>query len=116
MTQRVNEQIGALPAIKAEAHFVKVGLQVLGADLVPCPCNASLKQREGRFGGGGVNVGSEADVLLRRVVHSLVPNVAHSVFVGREIIGYAIDNCFSKSFRSPHTLGAVREHTATRSS
>jgi hypothetical protein len=35
MAQRVNEQIGAFPAVKAERHFVQVGWEVLGADLVP---------------------------------------------------------------------------------
>ncbi len=37
MTQGVDKQIGAFPAIEAEGHLVKVGWEMLCADLVPVP-------------------------------------------------------------------------------
>ena len=75
MSQGINEQIGTLPAVKPERHFVQVGLQMLGAYLVPTPDNAPLEQRERRFNTVRVDVGSKPDVFSCRMVHSFMLEV-----------------------------------------
>ena len=49
MAQRINEQIGALATIEPEGHFVQVGREMFGADLVPTADDSALQKREGRF-------------------------------------------------------------------
>lgn len=61
MPQRVNEQIGSLPAIESEAHFFAVGLEMLRADFMPSPNNAALEQGKGRFDCVGVDVTLHVD-------------------------------------------------------
>jgi len=56
MTQSIREQIRTLSAIKAECHLVKVGGEVLCADLVPAYHDAAFQQREGALNGVGMNV------------------------------------------------------------
>src|SRR5579863_10320871 len=56
MTQGIQEQIGALPAIEAKLHLFQIGSQMLGAQSVPRAHDAALEQREGGFDGIGVNV------------------------------------------------------------
>ena len=51
--QRVNEQIGILPAIEAECHLVQVKGEMLRADLVPRSNDAALQEREGGLDGVG---------------------------------------------------------------
>lgn len=56
MTQRINEQIGTVPAIEAELHLFKVGREMLRAESMPCSHDAALEQAESGFDGVGVNV------------------------------------------------------------
>jgi hypothetical protein len=72
MTQSVNEQIGSLPAVKTELHFVQVGLQVFGANLVPGSHNAALQQRERTFHCISVYVSPKPDVFFSGVVDLLM--------------------------------------------
>jgi hypothetical protein len=70
MTQGVNEQIGTLSAIEAEAHLFQVGRKMLGADPMPRSHNAAFEKRESGFDGIGVNVSH--DVHTRAVIDFLV--------------------------------------------
>src|SRR5258708_6486003 len=56
MTQGVQEQIGVLPAIEAEAHLFQIGSKMLCGNSVPSSNDAALKQRECGFYGVGVDV------------------------------------------------------------
>ena len=46
MTQRINEQIGAFPAIESERHLVQVGGKMFGADLVPRSHDAAFESEK----------------------------------------------------------------------
>ncbi len=70
MTQRINEQIGALPAIESELHLFEVGREMLSTDSVPCPHDAALEKREGGFDSIGVNV--THDIYIRPMVNLFV--------------------------------------------
>jgi len=70
MMQGIKEQVGTLATVETERHFVQVGLQVLGADLVPAANDSALEQRERRF--DGVRVGIAVNVDLRLVFDGLV--------------------------------------------
>ncbi len=54
--ERIAEKIRILAVIKSEAHFVKIGGEMLRVHFMPCPNDAALEQREGRFHGVCVNV------------------------------------------------------------
>src|SRR5271169_487011 len=56
MPQGVNKQVGTLPAVEAEGHFVQVGLQRLCAYPVPRSDDSPLEQGERGFDCVGVNV------------------------------------------------------------
>src|SRR5208282_3854452 len=79
MTQSLNKQIGAFPAVKTGLHLREIARQVLGRNLVPRSNDAALEQAESRFNGirvdarvNGVNVDS------RRMLNGFVlrPHVA----------------------------------------
>ena len=44
MAQRINEQIGAVPAIEAKLHLRKISGEVFRADFVPTANDATLEQ------------------------------------------------------------------------
>jgi hypothetical protein len=46
MTQGIQKQVSVLPAIEAECHFVQVGREMFGTNLVPRSNNSALQQRE----------------------------------------------------------------------
>lgn len=48
MAQGIKEQVGTIPTVKAEAHLVQVGLQMLGAEAMPRSNDAALEKRKGR--------------------------------------------------------------------
>ena len=56
MTQGIDEQIGTIPAIKAEFHLLQIGGEMLCGNLMPRSHDAALEQRERGFDGIGVNV------------------------------------------------------------
>ena len=64
LKQRVAEQIGVLTVIEAEAHFVKVGLQMFRADAMPRSNNPALQQRKGRLYAVRVHVAVYVDAIL----------------------------------------------------
>src|ERR1022692_2176132 len=112
MAQRVKEQIGAIAAVEAKAHFVQIGLQMLRAEPVPRSNDAALEQRESRFNGVGMNVSSEPDVLFRAVIHGLMPSLAHglavrAIFIGHDHINVLRDVLLNVP-RQSATLGIFR--------
>src|ERR1035437_8022234 len=92
MTQSVNEQVGTIPAVEAEAHFVKIGLQMLGANLVPRSDDAALEQREGILCRVRMNIGSNPDVFSSTVVYLLMGRghvgFTHGRAIDVEVIGH----------------------------
>src|SRR5208283_5030928 len=90
MTQGIEEQIRAVPAVEAEAHLVQVGLQVLGAELVPRSHDAALKQRECRFDAVRMDVSSKPDVFFPRVIHGFVSALefTQSAGISGEFVGH----------------------------
>jgi len=82
MTQGVEKQIGAFPAVEAESHFVEVGLQMLCANFMPRSDDAALEQRERRFHcvRAYAKVGIVSNVFFRLVVDFPVLYVAHASF------------------------------------
>ncbi len=90
MTQGIQEQSLTLPAVEAERHLIKVGLQMLCADLVPRADDAALEQR--KCGLDRIRVDISTDVLFRLVVHGLVFSAVdssfdHSRWVTRQFVG-----------------------------
>ena len=103
--QCVTEQIGVFTVIKSEAHFVKVGLQMLCANPMPRSNDAPLEQGECRFDRVGMNVSSRADIFFRAVIDGLMASVADSlairaVFVGNDHINIFRDVLFDISLQS----------------
>src|ERR1019366_2289532 len=86
MAQRINKQIGTVPAVEPEGHLVQVGLQMLGTDFVPCSDDAALEQRERRFNAVSVNISPKADVLFGAVIDCLMREVSNSFSVGGQFI------------------------------
>src|SRR5579859_3007629 len=56
MTQSVQEQIRAVPAIETEFHLFQVGSEMLGTDSVPRSRDTALEKRESGFNCIRVNV------------------------------------------------------------
>lgn len=63
MTESILEQSFGVTAVEPKSHFLAVGLEMFGADFVPCTDNSALQERKGALNGVGmnvsVNVGSE---------------------------------------------------------
>src|SRR5208282_5727389 len=89
MTQRVDEQIRAFPAIEAESHLVQVSHEMLGADLVPRSHDAAFQ--EGERGFDCVSRDARAvlvsGVFTCQMVDRLMFHVSNSVLVRWETIG-----------------------------
>jgi hypothetical protein len=100
MTQSVQEQVRILSAIESEAHFLKVGLEMLRAEFMPTPAQTALEKRESVFNGVGMNV--SAHILFFRVPDELVliletRSLRHSL-VGIQFIGEENIHIFSHVF------------------
>lgn len=87
MAQGIQEQIGILPAVEAKCHFVQVRCEMLCTDFVPASYDSALEKRERGFDSVSVNVSSEPDVFLFRVIDALVLDLANGGFVGLPFIG-----------------------------
>src|SRR5690348_6457309 len=88
MTQGIQEQVRTLPAIEAERHFFAVGLEMLGADLVPCSRNSALQQGECGFNRVCVDLSAVRGIDAEAVLDSLVldSNAASNSFVERRVV------------------------------
>src|SRR5271165_6992781 len=86
MTQCINKQIGTLPAVKPELHLMQVGLEMLGANLVPATNDATLEQRECGFNCVCMDVSTKPDIFTGAVVDGFMLHITHSVLVGRKFI------------------------------
>jgi hypothetical protein len=90
MAQRVNEQIGTVPAIESEAHFVKVGRKMLGAKPMPRAHDAALQERESILDRVRMNVAH--DVNAPHMPNGFVltwfdSSLFHGERISRKIIG-----------------------------
>jgi len=90
MTQGIQEQIGILPAIEAEGHFVQVGREMLGADPMPGSDDATLQEGESILNGIGMHF--TLNINLGFVLDSLMLSLRYSCFgdcvgVNRMFIG-----------------------------
>ncbi len=89
MTQRIQEQVGVLPAVESEGHLVQVGREMLWANSVPRSNDAALEQGECGLDGIGVNVSIDVDAIL--VLDGLVlcaqPGLLHCAGVRSEFVG-----------------------------
>src|SRR5437016_342072 len=117
MTQGIQKQVGALPAIEAKFHLFQVGREMLGTDSVPCSHDAALEKREGQFYGIGVNVSDDVDagtVINLLVVCSL--GLPHSRIVCRCVIGendfHVLGNVLSDILRERSAFGVSRMEEA----
>jgi len=61
MPQSINEQIGVLPAIKAELHLFEIGRKMLCADSVPGSHYAAFEKGESGFDGVRMNIAHDID-------------------------------------------------------
>ena len=64
MTQGIQEQIGILPAIEPESHFVKISRKMFCADLVPRSHNAAFQKRESGLDCIGMNIALHINAVL----------------------------------------------------
>ncbi len=121
MTQSVNEQIGALAAIETECHFVQVGWEMLGADLVPRSDDPPLQERKRGF--NGVSRDARAilvsGIFLGAVVDRFVFVLTHSCFISAPLIGndhfHILTDIFADVFSegSRAGIGGVEESKVT---
>lgn len=86
MTQSINEQVRVVAAIKPKAHFLKISLHVLGAELVPATTQAALEEGECGFNSIGVSVAT--DVFLDSVLDHCVlqSHALYDVPVGCQLV------------------------------
>jgi len=90
VAQGVDEQIGIVPAVKPELHFVQVGLQMLRAEAMPRSHKAALEQRERGFDGVRVDVAVNVNAVLvpnRFVLFPVNPGFNHGLRIGNQFIG-----------------------------
>src|ERR1700738_1153340 len=94
MTQSINEQIGAAPAIEPERHLVQVGREMLCTNLVPASNDAALQERKCRLDSVGRDTSAVLvpGVFLGAVINSFMFSVdasgRHRVLVSRPIVCY----------------------------
>jgi len=119
MAQGIKEQVGAVAAVKAKTHLVKIGLQVLCAYAMPRSDDATLKQGECRFYRVSVNVGATPDVLFRAVIYGLMLRIANrlaiaAIFIGDDYI-HILRDVFLNVSRQRSRLGifSVKEANGT---
>jgi hypothetical protein len=80
VSQGVQKQVGILPAVESEGHFLAIGLEMLGTHAMPRANNPALEQRECRFNAVGVNVAFRIDAEL--VADRLVPSILAEMLRG----------------------------------
>lgn len=97
MTKGIQKQIGILPAIEAEAHFVEIGRQMLCGNPMPCADDAALQERESRFNRVRVNVAINVDLgfVLNRFVLRGHGDALHCRRVGVEFVGHDYIHIFA---------------------
>jgi len=91
MTQGIDKQIGAIPAIESEGHLFKIGREMLCAESMPSTRDSALQETERGFDGIGMSIAINVDLSL--VAHSLVGAASESSFhhglrIGAPFIGH----------------------------
>jgi len=84
MTQSVQKQIGVLPAIETELHFIQIGREMLCADLVPGSHDAPLQERECILNRIRMNVAT--NILPRSVIDGLMLRLSNRMLVGLQAV------------------------------
>jgi len=89
VTQSVDEQIGAFPAIEPELHLVQVGCEMLGTDLVPRSDDAAFQKRERGFNRVSRDASAVlvAGIFFGIVVDGFVFQIADGGLVGGQFVG-----------------------------
>ena len=105
--ERVAEKKLILAVVEAEAHFIKVSREMLRRDFMPCPNNAALEKREGRFHGVCMHVTMS---VFAGMVDGLVEVLLHFVERVRVDLGFIGHNDFDVAADIrvddiPHSLG-----------
>jgi hypothetical protein len=100
LEKRIAEQVRVFAVIETEAHFIKVGLQMLCADFMPCSDDAALEQRERALYGVRVYVanGVDAILVLDRFVFAEHASLGDSGRVSSELIGHDYVNIMRDVF------------------
>jgi len=98
MAQRIKEQIGTIPAIETELHFVQVGREMLRAKAMPRSDDAALKQRECGFHGVRVNVSPKPDILFPSVVDRLMFGITNRLAIGGKVVSHDYVNVLRNVF------------------
>jgi len=82
MTQRVNKQVGFLPAIEPELHLFEIGCKMFRADVMPSSHYSALEERKGVLDGIGVDVPDNIDLcaVIYRLVLVLVDSGSNHCF------------------------------------
>lgn len=115
MTQSVKEQIGTLPAIKAELHLVQVGRKMLCTDAMPRSNDTALQEAECVFDSVGVNVAVNVDTSLVFDGLVLLFELAHrgricAIFVSHDHVNVFGDVVFDKRGEgSDFRIASVKE-------
>jgi len=91
MTQGIDEQIGAIPAIEPEGHFFKIGCEMLCAESMPSTSDSALQETERGFYGIGMSIAVNVDSVL--MADGLVGAASESSFhhglrIGAPFIGH----------------------------
>jgi hypothetical protein len=100
MSQGIQKQVGVFPTIETERHLFAVGLEMLGANLVPRSHYSALEQGESGFDSVGVNVALDVDVELvaNRLVASLFTKLLCCASVASPIVGIQNFDIFAQVF------------------
>jgi hypothetical protein len=90
MTQGIQKQIGILPTIEAECHFVQVGREMLCGDAMPRSDDSALEQRESILDCIRMDVAVNVDLgfVLNRLVPIRQGKTLHRRRIGIEFIGH----------------------------
>lgn len=101
MSQRIDEKVRLFAAIEAEGHFLKIGREMLCANMVPSSHDATLQKRERGFDGVRVNVALNVDfhLMANRLVLSLLAEFPGGAAVGQVLVRKEHVYIFADIFR-----------------
>ena len=88
MTQGVKKNVRTVAAVKAKAHLVQVGLQMLCAKTMPRPDDAALEERKCGLDRISMNIGSKPDVFSGAVSDRLMLSFADRLAIGAVFVGH----------------------------
>src|ERR1035437_1803498 len=100
LEQRVAEKIRVLAVVKTEAHFVKVGLQMLCTNPMPRSDDTAFQQREGELYGICVQIAYCVDTctVIDGLMFSQDPGLSNCARVHTEIVSHNYVNILTNIF------------------